>query len=40
MDKIMFWVMVAIAGVLGVYATKFIAAQTNIQGLRTFAANL
>lgn len=40
MDKILFWLMVAIAGVLGVYGTKFLAAQTNIQGLRAFAANL
>lgn len=40
MDKLMFWLMVALAGVLGVYGTKFVAAQTNIQGLRAFASNL
>lgn len=37
MDKLMFWVMVALAGVLGVFAVKALAAQTNIQGLRAFA---
>lgn len=40
MDKVMFWVMVAIAGVLGVAAIKFIAAQTPITGLKTFADSL
>jgi hypothetical protein len=36
----MFWVMVAVAGVLGVFAVKFIAAQTQIAGLKTFADTL
>lgn len=40
MDKLMFWVMVALAGVIGVFAVKFIAGQTNIQGLRAFAASI
>ncbi len=39
-DKIMFWMMVALAGVIGVFTVKFIAAQTNIQGLRDFASTL
>lgn len=40
MDKILFWVMVALAGVLGVFATKAIAGQTSSQGLRSFAEKL
>ncbi len=40
MDKLMFWVMVAIAGVLGVFATKAIAGQTSSEGLRSFAEKL
>jgi len=36
----MFWVTVALVGVLGVYGVKFAAAQTNIQGLRSFAQAL
>lgn len=40
MDKVLFWVMVAFAGVLGVYATKLIAAQTKIAGLQKFAETL
>jgi hypothetical protein len=36
----MFWLMVAIAGVLGVFATKLIAAQTSSEGLRSFAEKL
>lgn len=40
MDKILFWVMVAIAGVLGVFATKAIAGQTSSEGFRSFAEKL
>lgn len=40
MDKVMFWVMVALAGVLGVFAVKFAASQTQITGLKTFADTL
>lgn len=40
MAKLTFWVMVAIVGVLGVWITKFVAAQTNINGLRGFAQAL
>lgn len=40
MDKILFWLMVAVAGVLGVFATKVIAGQTSSQGLRDFAEKL
>lgn len=40
MDKGLFWITVALVGVLGVWATKFIAAQTNVQGLRSFAGQL
>lgn len=40
MDKILFWVMVAIAGVIGVFATKAIAGQTSSEGLRSFAEKL
>lgn len=40
MEKILFWVMVALAGVLGVFATKAIAGQTSSEGLRSFAEKL
>ena len=40
MDKVLFWVMVAVAGVLGVFASKVIAGQTNSEGLRSFAEKL
>lgn len=40
MDKVMFWIMVGVAGVLGVFVTKAIAAQTNSEGLRSFAEKL
>ncbi len=40
MSKFTFWIMVALVGVLGVWLTKFAAAQTNIAGLRGFAQAL
>ena len=40
MDKILFWVMVGIAGVLGVFVTKAVAGQTSSEGLRSFAEKL
>ena len=38
MDKVMFWVMVALAGVLGVFAVKFLG--NNFPPLKTFADTL
>lgn len=40
MSKLTFWIMVGLVGVVSVWATKFIAAQTNISGLRGFAQAL
>lgn len=40
MDKLVFWGMVAVAGVLGVWGVKFLAAQTQVTGLRAFASQL
>lgn len=37
MDKFLFWVMVALAGAVGVFAIKAVASQTNVEGLRAFA---
>lgn len=40
MNKLTFWIMVGFVSVIAVWLTKFIAAQTNIQGLRGFAQAL
>lgn len=37
MNKISFWFMVVVAAIIGIYIFKFVAAQTNIPGLKTFA---
>jgi hypothetical protein len=38
MDKIGFWLMVGVVSVMFIYGLKMIAANTNIQGLKDFAA--
>lgn len=40
MNKITFWIMVGAVAVISVWLTKFVAAQTNISGLRGFAQAL
>ena len=37
MEKFTFWVMVAVVAIIGIYGLKFVAAQSNIDGLKSFA---
>lgn len=37
MNKLMFWVMVVVAAIVGIYLFKMAAAKSNIPGLKQFA---
>lgn len=37
MEKFTFWVMVAVVAIIGIYVLKFVASQSNIDGLKSFA---
>lgn len=37
MGKAMFWLQVVIVAIVGIYVFKFIASQTGIEGLKSFA---
>jgi hypothetical protein len=38
MGKVTFWMMVAVAAIIGIYLFKMVAAASNVDGLKTFAA--
>ena len=38
MDKLGFWVMVAVAAIIGIWVFKFAASQSNVRGLKDFAS--
>jgi hypothetical protein len=40
MGKVTFWVMVAVAAIIGIYVFKLIAAASNVEGLKNFAGSI
>lgn len=40
MDKIFFWITVVIVAVIGIWLLKMLAGATNIDGFKSFMANV
>lgn len=40
MEKFTFWVMVAVVAIIGIFVFKYVAAASNIEGLKSFADNI